>query len=67
MRESRVTGPIFYDGIVNCVSYVNNILPLFFAQLSQEEKVYGFLQQDSAATHKAYVNFEFLREIFTWT
>jgi hypothetical protein len=32
---------------------VNNILRQFFAEMTEEERLYGVFQQDSATTHTA--------------
>jgi predicted metalloendopeptidase len=54
MSARRVIGPIFYDCAVNAVRYVNNILPPpFFAELAEEERLYGVSQQNSASAHAA--------------
>jgi hypothetical protein len=44
---------------------VNNILSPFFAELTEEERLYSVFQQDSATAHMAKINFEALREVFT--
>jgi hypothetical protein len=51
----KIIGPIFYGDTVNAVSYVNNIPSPFFAELTEEERLYGVFQQDSATAHTAYI------------
>jgi hypothetical protein len=54
----RITGPIFYDNTVNAAMYKNNILSPFSAQSTEEERLYGIFQQDSAKVHTAYASLE---------
>jgi hypothetical protein len=61
----RITKPIFYNNTVNATRYVNNILSPFFAELTEEERLYGISQQDSATAHTAYISLETLREVFS--
>jgi hypothetical protein len=42
---------------------VNKILGPFFAELTEEEKLYGVLQQDSATAYSAYISLEALQEV----
>jgi hypothetical protein len=49
----RIIGPIFYDDAVNAARYMNNILSPFFAELTEEERLYSVFQQDSATAHMA--------------
>jgi hypothetical protein len=55
MSARKVIGPIFYDYTVNAVRYVNNILRPFFAELTEEERLYGVFQHGSATAHMAHV------------
>jgi hypothetical protein len=36
----RIIGPIIYNDTVNAARYVNNILSPFFAELTEEERLY---------------------------
>jgi hypothetical protein len=58
----RITGPIFYNNTVNAARYMNNNLSPFFAELTEEERLYGVFQQDSATAH---INLEALRKVFS--
>jgi hypothetical protein len=64
MSAYRVIGLIFYDETVNAVGYENNILSPFFTELTDEERLYGVVQQDSATAHTAHVSLEALQEAF---
>jgi hypothetical protein len=63
MSAHRVTGLIFYDDTVHAVRYANNIQRQFFAELTEEERLYGVFQHGSAAPHMARVSLEALREV----
>jgi hypothetical protein len=43
---------------------VNNILSPFFTKLTEEERLYGVFQLDSATADMAYASLEALREFF---
>jgi hypothetical protein len=60
----RVIGPIFYDYTVTAVRYAKNTLRPFFAELTQEERLYGVFQQDSSTAQTTHVSLETLREVF---
>jgi hypothetical protein len=61
----RINGPIFYNATVNGARYVNNIPSPFFAQLIEEESLYGVFQQDSAVAHTEHASFEAPQEVFS--
>jgi hypothetical protein len=44
---------------------VNNILNPFFAELTEEERLYSVFQQDSAAAHMAHASLEALWDVFS--
>jgi hypothetical protein len=60
----RIIGPISYDDTVYTARNVNNILSPFFAEQTEEERLYDVFQLDSATAHTAYVSSEALRKIF---
>jgi hypothetical protein len=43
---------------------MNNILSPFFAELTEEERLFGVFQLDSATAHTANVSLEALRKVF---
>jgi hypothetical protein len=63
MNARKVIGPIFYDDTFNAVRNVNNILRPVIAELTEEERLHGAFQQDSATAHTAHVSVEALREV----
>jgi hypothetical protein len=60
-----IIGPMFYDNTVTCTRYVNKILSPFFAELTEEKKLYGVSQQDSVAAHMANASLEEICEVFS--
>jgi hypothetical protein len=54
---------MFYSDTVYAARYVNNILSPFFTELTEEDRLYGVFQQDSATAHMAYLSLEALQEI----
>jgi len=54
----------FIDDTVNAARYVNNILCPFFVDLTEEERLYGVFQQDTATAHMAHASLEALRKVF---
>jgi hypothetical protein len=60
----RIIGPILYDDTFNAARYVNNILSPFFAELTEEERLYGVFQQNSGTARMAHMSLESLRKVF---
>jgi hypothetical protein len=58
INAHKIIGPIFYDDTVHAARYVNNILSPFFAELTEEERLHGVFQLDSATAHMAYISLE---------
>jgi hypothetical protein len=46
------------------VKYVQVILGQFFGALTEEERLYGWFQQDSAAAHTACMSMQALSNVF---
>jgi hypothetical protein len=44
---------LFFNQTINCERYVQVIAGKFFPQLTEEEILYGWFQQDSATAHTA--------------
>jgi hypothetical protein len=44
----KITGPVFYAEPINSSRYVRQIVQPFFRKLTNEEKICGHFQQDSA-------------------
>jgi inhibitor of nuclear factor kappa-B kinase subunit alpha len=60
----RIIGPIFYHETVNSDRYVRHILEPFFEQLTDDERQYGYFQQDNATAHTARNSISALQEVF---
>jgi hypothetical protein len=45
LREG-LFAPVFFNETINCERYVQVILRQFFSELTEEETLYGWLQQD---------------------
>jgi hypothetical protein len=56
INAHSITGPTFYDEIINAASYTNNILHSFVTALTEEGRLYSVFQQDSATARMAYIN-----------
>jgi hypothetical protein len=63
ISAGRINGHIFYDDTVNAARYMNNILSPFFAELTEEERLYSVFQQDSATAYTACISLEALRMV----
>jgi hypothetical protein len=50
----------FFNGTINCERYVQVILVQFFPELTEEERLYGWFQQDSATAHIACMSMQAL-------
>jgi hypothetical protein len=53
MNAIWIIGPIFYAETINSDMYERLILTEFFTQLTEEEWLYAWFQQDSATAHTA--------------
>jgi hypothetical protein len=51
LSARRFIGPVFLNKTINCERYVQAILGHFFSDFTQEERLYGWFQQDSATAH----------------
>jgi hypothetical protein len=60
-----IIGSVFYDDTVNAFRYVNNIVRQFLAELIEEERLYGVLQQNSAIAHTTHIILEALRDVLS--
>jgi hypothetical protein len=61
----RIIRPVIYDDSLNAARYVNNILSPFFTKLTEEERLYGVFQQDSATAYMAHMSLEALQVVFS--
>jgi hypothetical protein len=60
----RFGAPVFLNETVNCERHVQVILGQFFPELTEEERLYGWFQQDSATAHTAHMSMQALSETF---
>jgi hypothetical protein len=49
----RIVGSVFFNETINCERYVQVLLGQFFPELTEEERLCGWFQQDSATAHTA--------------
>jgi hypothetical protein len=59
----RIVGPVFFNEKVNYERYVQVILRQFFSELTEEERLYGWFQQDSATAHSACMSMQALSNV----
>jgi hypothetical protein len=64
VRERRIPGPTFFHETINCERYVQVILQQFYPELTDEERLYGWFQQDSATAHTARMSTQALSDVF---
>ena len=64
ISSRRIVGPIFFEQTVNSNRYIVNILNPFLEQLTDEEKSFGYFQQDGATAHTARVTIERVHAVF---
>jgi hypothetical protein len=64
LSAKRIVGPVFFYEMINCERYIEVILGQFFSELTEEERLYGWFQQDSATTHTARTSMQALSGIF---
>jgi hypothetical protein len=55
---------VFFNETINCERYARVVLRQFFLELTEEERVYGWFQQDSATAHTAHMYMQALSDVF---
>jgi hypothetical protein len=65
--RGRIVDPVFIKETVNCKIYVHVILGQFFPELTEEEGLYSWFQQDSGTAHTARVSLQALSDVFEVT
>jgi hypothetical protein len=55
---------LLFNETINCEKYVKVILWQFFSELPEEERLYGWFQQDSATAHTARISMQALSDVF---
>ena len=64
MSRRPITGPIFFTQTVTAERYCNKLLCSVVDELSEEEKLTAYFQQDDATAHTANSKLRFLNDIF---
>jgi hypothetical protein len=62
--SARIVGLVFFQETINCERYVQAILGQFFPELTEEERLYGWFQQDSATAQTARMSMQALSDVF---
>jgi hypothetical protein len=62
--SARIVGLVFFNETVNCKRYVQVILGYFFPELTEEERLYGLFQKDSATPHTVCTSMQALFDAF---
>jgi hypothetical protein len=47
LSARRIVGPVLFNETINCERYVQVMLGQFFSELTEDERLYGWVQQDS--------------------
>jgi hypothetical protein len=50
----KIVGSVFFSKTINCKRCIQVILGQFFPELTEEERLYSWFQQDSATAHTAH-------------
>jgi hypothetical protein len=64
LSARKTVGPVFFNETINCERYVQIILGQFFSELTEEERLYGWFQQDSATARTARMSMQALSNVF---
>ena len=64
MSRRCIIGPIFFTETITAERYCNEILRFFVDELSEEEKLTAYFQQDGATAHTANSTLRFFNDIF---
>jgi hypothetical protein len=64
VRARRIVGPVLFNEAINCGRYVQVILGQSFPALTEEERLYGWFQQDSATARTARMSMQALPDVF---
>jgi hypothetical protein len=59
-----IVGPVFFNETIHCERYVLLILWQFSPELTEEERLYGWFQQDLATAHTAHMFMQALSDVF---
>jgi hypothetical protein len=64
VSQREIICPIFFHETMNSGRYFNDTLNPFFNQMTEEERQYGYFQQDNATAHTANATMVAIREAF---
>jgi hypothetical protein len=64
VQEGLLDLCFFFNKRVNCERYVQVVLGQFFSELTEEERLCGLFQQDSATAHTARMSMQALSNVF---
>jgi hypothetical protein len=64
LNARRIVGPVSFDETVNYEIYVQVILGQFFSELTEEYRLCGWFQQDSATAQAARISMQPLSDVF---
>ena len=64
MSRRRIIGPVFFRHIINAENYWNELILPFLNELTRQERLRGYFQQDGAPRHTANANLKRLSEVF---
>jgi hypothetical protein len=64
VSATRIVGPMFFNETVNCKRYVQVIFGQFIPELTQEERFYGWFQEDSATAPAVLMSLQALSDVF---
>ena len=64
MSRRRIIGPIFFTQTITAERYCNELFCSFVDELSEEEKLTAYFQQDGATAHTANSTLRFLNNTF---
>jgi hypothetical protein len=64
VSAKHTVGPVLFNETMNCKRYIQVILRQFFPELTKEERLYGWFQQDSDTAHTACMSMQALFDVF---
>jgi hypothetical protein len=65
VRARRIAGLVFFfNRTMNCERYAHVILLQLFPELTEEERLYGWFEQDSATSHTVHMCRQALSDTF---
>jgi hypothetical protein len=62
--QERLLDVCFFNKTVNCERYVEVILRQFFPEMTEEERLHGWFQQDSTTAYTSCMSMQALSDVF---